>query len=34
MITEMKEMLNAANNESVMSQAGVYHWYNEFTEVR
>ncbi len=29
MVTEMKEMLDAAYNGSAMSQASSCHWYNE-----
>ncbi len=34
MVTEMKEMLNAACNHSPMSQASVYYWYNELKSDR
>ncbi len=34
MLTEAKEMLHAAYCESGMSQASVYHWYNEFKSDR
>ncbi len=30
MITEIKEMLDAAYNESDISQASIYRWFNEF----
>ncbi len=33
MVTEIKEMLDAAYNESAMSQASIYHWYNDFKVV-
>ncbi len=29
-VTEMKFVLDAAYSESAMSQASVYHWYNEY----
>ncbi len=34
MVTEMKEMLDAAYNESAMSQPCVYCWHNEFKNGR
>ncbi len=30
MVTETKDMLDAAFNESTISQTNTYHWYNEF----
>ncbi len=34
MVTDMKKTLDAAYNESAMSQARVYWWYNEFKNGR
>ncbi len=30
----MEEMIGAAYNESAMSQASIYHWYNKFKSGR
>ncbi len=34
MVTEMKKMLEAAYNDSAMSQTSVYHWPNMFKSGR
>ncbi len=33
-ITEMNEILDAAYNESAISQARIYHWYSKFKSGR